>query len=91
MEKTKNFLKSTKGKVALDMKKSKSFLESAKGKVAVAGSMLLTVPALFAADAPTVPATPLKADYALFDYVFAGVIAVAFIFMIARRVKGFIK
>ena len=73
------------------MEKVKNFLKSTKGKVAVASSMMLTAPALFAADAPTVPATPLKADYALFDYVFAGVIAVAFIFMIARRVKGFIK
>ncbi|OJJ28523.1 phosphonate transporter, partial [Campylobacter concisus] len=48
-------------------------------------------PALFAGDAPVIPTTPLKADYALFDYVFAGVIAVAFIFMIAGRVKSFIK
>lgn len=73
------------------MGKFKNFLESTKGKVAVVGSMLLSAPALFAGDAPVVPTTPLKADYALFDYVFAGVVAVAFIFMIARRVKGFIK
>ena len=67
------------------MEKVKNFLESTKVKVAAVGSTLLSAPVLFAADAPT------KADYALFDYVFAGVIAVAFIFMIARRVKGFIK
>ncbi|QKF64687.1 hypothetical protein [Campylobacter corcagiensis] len=69
----------------------KKFLESAKGKVATASVAIITAPALFAADAPTVPGEPLKADYALFDYVFAGVIAVAFVFMIARRVKGFIR
>lgn len=73
------------------MEKVKNFLESTKVKVAAVGSTLLSAPVLFAADAPTVPTAPLKADYALFDYVFAGVIAVAFIFMIARRVKGFIK
>ena len=73
------------------MEKVKNFLESTKVKVAAVGSTLLSAPGLFAADAPTVPSDPLKADYALFDYVFAGVIAVAFIFMIARRVKGFIK
>ena len=73
------------------MGKVKNFLESTKGKVAVVGSMLLSAPALFAGDAPVVPTTPLKADYALFDYVFAGVVAVAFIFMIAGRIKGFIK
>ena len=73
------------------MGKAKNFLESTKVKVAAVGSTLLSAPVLFAADAPTVPSDPLKADYALFDYVFAGVIAVAFIFMIAGRVKSFIK
>ena len=73
------------------MEKVKNFLESTKVKVAAVGSTLLSAPVLFAGDAPVVPTAPLKADYALFDYVFAGVIAVAFIFMIARRVKGFIK
>ena len=73
------------------MEKVKNFLESTKVKVAAVGSTLLSAPVLFAGDAPTVPTTPLKADYSLFDYVFAGVISVAFIFMIARRVKGFIK
>ena len=73
------------------MGKVKNFLESTKVKVAAVGSTLLSAPVLFAGDAPVVPTTPLEADYALFDYVFAGVIAVAFIFMIARRVKGFIK
>lgn len=68
----------------------KNFLKSTKNKVATAGVALITAPALFAGPAPVVPGTALEADYALFDYVFAGVIAVAFIFMIARRVKGFI-
>ncbi|MSN95987.1 phosphonate transporter [Campylobacter sp. FMV-PI01] len=69
----------------------KKFFKSTKAKVATVGVVLMTAPALFAADAPVVPGEALKADYALFDYVFAGVIAVAFIFMIARRVKGFIR
>ncbi|WP_103642976.1 phosphonate transporter [Campylobacter concisus] len=73
------------------MEKPKNFLESTKVKVAAVSSALLSAPALFAGDAPVIPTTPLKADYALFDYVFAGVIAVAFIFMIAGRVKSFIK
>ena len=73
------------------MEKTKNFLESTKVKVAAVSSSLLSAPALFAGDAPVIPTTPLKADYALFDYVFAGVIAVAFIFMIAGRVKSFIK
>ena len=69
----------------------KNFLKSVKGKVLAASAALVSAPAVFAGSAPTVPSTPLEADYALFDYVFAGVIAVAFIFMIARRVKGFIR
>ena len=73
------------------MGKAKNFLESTKVKVVAVGSTLLSAPVLFAGDSPVVPTTPLKADYALFDYVFAGVIAVAFIFMIAGRVKSFIK
>lgn len=73
------------------MEKTKNFLESTKVKVAAVSSALLSAPVLFAGDAPAIPTTPLKADYALFDYVFAGVIAVAFIFMIAGRVKSFIK
>ncbi|MBE2984229.1 phosphonate transporter [Campylobacter sp. RM9344] len=71
--------------------KAKNFLETTKSKVATASVALMSAPVLFAADAPAVPTDPLKADYALFDYVFAGVVAVAFVFMIARRVKGFIK
>lgn len=69
----------------------KKFFKSTKAKVATVGVALMTAPALFAGSAPVVPETPLEADYALFDYVFAGVVAVAFIFMIARRVKGFIR
>lgn len=69
----------------------KNFLQSIKGKVATASVALISAPVLFAANTPIVPTDPLKADYALFDYVFAGIIGVAFIFMIAHRVKSFIK
>ncbi|PSM52715.1 putative membrane protein [Campylobacter blaseri] len=54
-------------------------------------SSMVGLTSLIAADAPVIPSDPLKADYAIFDYVFAGVIGVAFIFMVARRVKGFIR
>ena len=44
-----------------------------------------------AAPTPTVPSTALETDYALFDWVFAGVVATGFVFMVARRVKGFVR
>ena len=59
-----------------------------KGLV-VAG--VVTAGNLMAADTPTVPTTELKADYGLFDWVFAGVVTVAFVFMVARRSKGFVR
>lgn len=52
---------------------------------------VVTAGNLMAADAPVVPTTALKADYSLFDYVFAGVLGVCFMFMIARRSKGFAR
>lgn len=55
------------------------------------GVALMSSPLLFAGDKPVIPTDPLKADYAVFDYVFAGVVAVAFIFMVARKAKGFIR
>ena len=52
---------------------------------------MCSVGALMAADTPAIPTDPLKADYAVFDYVFAGVIAFTLIFAVARRAKGFIR
>lgn len=72
------------------MNKTKSFLQSTKAKVVATGAALLTASLLTAADAPVIPTEPLKADYAMFDYVFAGIIGVCFIFMVAGRVKRFI-
>ncbi len=61
-----------------------------KGKVLAIGATV-GVGNLMAADAPVVPTTELKADYGLFDWVFAGVVTVAFVFMVARRSKGFVR
>lgn len=67
-------------------------LQNVKGKLmGLAIGAQVAVTSAIAADAPTVPATALSADYSLFDYVFAGVIGVSFVFMVARRAKGFIR
>lgn len=66
--------------------------KKASAKVVSAGvSILVLAGNAMAGSTPTVPATPLEADYAVFDYVFAGVIGVGLVFMLARRAKGFIR
>jgi len=60
------------------------------GKVVAVGA-IIGVGNLMAADTPTVPTTSLSADYSLFDYVFAGVLAVCLVFMVAKRSKGFVR
>lgn len=67
------------------------FLTSVKGKVATVGVALMSSPLLFAGDKPVIPTDPLKADYAIFDYVFAGVVGVLFIFMVAKAAKSFVR
>lgn len=67
-------------------------LRKVQGKlVGVATTSMVVAGTLMAGDSPTIPATPLKADYAIFDYVFAGVLGVAFVMMVAKRTKGFIR
>jgi len=60
------------------------------GKVVAVGAIVGTGN-LMAGATPEVPATALSADYSLFDYVFAGVLAVCLIFMVAKRSKGFVR
>lgn len=67
-------------------------LRKVKGKLmGLAIGAQVAATSAMAADTPTVPATALQADYALFDYVFAGVLAVSLVFMVARRAKGFVR
>ena len=60
------------------------------GKVVAVGA-IVGAGNLMAGDTPVVPTTELKADYALFDYVFAGVLVMCLIFAVARRSKGFVR
>ncbi|KFL34348.1 MULTISPECIES: hypothetical protein [unclassified Sulfurospirillum] len=69
---------------------------SAGQSVVTAGKGLVVAGAvaagnLMAGDSPVVPTTELKADFALFDYVFAGVLVVCIVFMVAKRSKGFVR
>lgn len=60
------------------------------GKVVAVGA-IVGAGNLMAADTPTVPTTELKADYAIFDYVWAGVLVMLLVFAVATRSKRFVS
>ena len=67
-------------------------LKSIHGKVTgLIGALTVGAGALVAGDTPVIPTTALAADYSVFDYVFAGAIGVALVFMVAKKAKSFIS